>query len=102
MSRDNLKSRRDSASPTQTSGRRTDHRQRRHARGNGQRPDETRRARLSPLYGVEPGAWRPQCRADDGRLSRNQVELAWNVKRQSKIVTAITTAMYRQMKAING
>src|SRR5215510_178144 len=102
MSRDNLKSRRDSASPTQTSGRRTDHHQRRHARGHSQRPDETCRARLGPLYGVEPGARRPQRRADGGRLSRDQMELAWNVKGPSKIVTARITAMYRQMKAING
>src|SRR6266545_944935 len=94
MSRDDTQPGRDAASAPQTPGRRSDHRQRRNGRSDGQRPDETRRPGLGHLSSVEPTAQHPQRGTDGGRLSRNQMELARDVKGQGKTVTATTTGGY--------
>src|SRR5262245_38983342 len=88
MSRDDAQTGRDASPASQTSRRRSDHRQGRNGRSDGQRPDETRRSGLGHLSGVEPTPRHPQRRADGGCLSRNQMELAGYVKGQGKIVIA--------------
>src|SRR5262245_24599866 len=99
MSRDDAQSGRDAASAPQTSRRRSDHRQRRNGRSDGQRADETRRPGLGHFSSVESTARHPQRGTDGGRLSRNQMELARDVKGQDKIVTATTTGGYWKMNA---